>query len=240
MLKGIKKIDVYKDPDAYDDAYPGYLGDLDYYLKKSKKGNVLYLGVGTGRIFGEIYKANKKTIGIDYSKDMVDRLVAKHPEMKGNLQIKDALKAQFPRGSFDLIIAPYSFLQCFAYKDVEKMLKRINPWLKKDGVFLTDAFSAFLIPFKAMGLEANLTKATDPKVSIYIQYDHLLQTMKELTVVESKGVKKLIEMSMWYHFPSEIVRALESAGFKTKTFGDYGKNGFSSKDHDVVVFESKK
>ncbi|HEX3147903.1 MAG TPA: class I SAM-dependent methyltransferase [Gemmataceae bacterium] len=74
-IRRTARFDVYRCADLYDLAYPGYGGDADYYLSKGRVGKVLYLGVGTGRIFTRIAQLNPEAIGLDTSGEMIDWLM---------------------------------------------------------------------------------------------------------------------------------------------------------------------
>ncbi len=69
-LRDTTRTAVYECPELYELAYPGYPGDREYYLSKTQAGDVLYLGVGTGRIFLPMAAQNPHALGVESSSDM--------------------------------------------------------------------------------------------------------------------------------------------------------------------------
>ena len=235
--------DVYTCAEDYELAYPGYNGDKIFYLEKANTGRVLYLGVGAGRIFGEIAKWNSEAIGVDNSAEMLELLRRNCPHIKkGQLVFADALDGSFINHQFDVIVAPYSFLQIFGGDHLSQLLQNIYNWLKPGGMFYTDTFSPYLIPFRRKGLEVN-TYSTDKnaKISIYILYNHEQQTMTEMTLINKNGTERVMKMYLHYYFPREIISALHDAGFKSsQVTGDYSGKRFDPSENDIIVYESQK
>jgi len=211
------KSDVYKCASLYDLAYPGYEGDKDYYLEKGKEGKVLYLGIGTGRIFAPLAEANPDAVGLDISPEMIDLLLRKNPLIaKKQVMQADALTADMGENQFDTIVAPYSFLQCFDDDDTARLLENIRKWLKPGGKFHTDTFSPYLIPFTKKGLESSVRSIEDRvKIAIYVLYDHFNQKMKELALIERDGEPdRVLEMNLHYYFPHELHAMMQKAGLE--------------------------
>jgi ubiquinone/menaquinone biosynthesis C-methylase UbiE len=116
------------------------------------KGNVLELGIGTGRSL-EFYKQDTKIIGIDFSPKMLeiaeDKLKNRDDfnipqEIDIKLMLMDCENLKFEDNSFDTVVDINNF-QC--YYDYEKVLKNIKKVLKDNGIFifLAKGESDFLI-----------------------------------------------------------------------------------------------
>ncbi|HIH22620.1 TPA: class I SAM-dependent methyltransferase [Candidatus Micrarchaeota archaeon] len=244
-LKNIQSaamFNVFQCAEMYDLAYPGYEGDSDYYLEKGKAGDVLYLGVGTGRVFAPLARQNPKAVGVDSSSEMISLLWKKNPDINGQVLKADALSIDLGANKFDGVIAPYSFLQLFDKEDMGRLLTNVHKTLKLGGVFHTDTCSPFSFPFKKKGHEVSINAVSKgTRVAIYIIYDHIMQTMKELAVVSSGGEDKVLEMNLFYYFPHELSESLTNAGFvEVRITGDYKDEIFDPSEHEVVVFEARK
>lgn len=244
VIQSAIRFDVYKHPDLYNLAYPGYKGDNEYYIEKGKEGSVLYLGVGTGRLFVPLAHLNPNLVGLDISPEMLKLLRQNNPEIVEN-QILEADARTFDLGenTFDRVVAPYSFLQCFDEEDMLKLFRNVYRALKPEGTFHTDTFSPFLIPFRKKGLETSIRLvAESTRVAIYVTYNHVLQTMQELAFISKNNAPdQVLEMNMYYYFPHEVVDALRMAGFKeTNVIGDYTNESFDSTEHEIVTYEARK
>lgn len=243
-IQSATRFDVFKSAELYDLAYPGYEGDTDYYLEKGKSGRVLYLGVGTGRLFAPLARRNPNMVGLDVSSEMLELLRRKNPDLRRDQVLEaDALSADLGENKFDSVIAPYSFLQYFDKADMAKLLANVRRALKPGGKFHTDSFSPFLIPFRKKGLETSIRSVgRDTRISIYVIYNHILQTMKELAVIsKSSEPDRVLEMNMFYYFPHEVSEALKNAGFEeSHVIGDYQDELFDPTEHEIVVYEAIK
>lgn len=242
-LQNANRFDVYKCAEKYDLAYPGYEGDKDYYVEKTKEGKALYLGVGTGRIFGEMAKNNPSVVGLEKSPQMVDLLFKRYPHLnKNQIILADALEAPLAKNQFDTVVAPYSFLQVINEDQVPELLKNVQNWLKPNGRFYTDMFSSYLIPFRKKGIEANIRNINGgTRIAIYVLYDHKNQNMTEMTLINQGESSEVLQMNLHYYFPHEISAALQEAGFEShQIVGGYKGEEFDPSENEVFVFEASK
>lgn len=235
--------DVYQCPDLYELAYPGYQGDLEYYLDKGREGKVLYVGLGTGRIFAPLARQNPEALGIESSPQMLDLFHRRHPDIApGRLIQADAATADLPEDHFDAVLAPYSFLQVIAEEKLRKLLANVRRWLNPVGRFSTDTFSPYLVPFCKRGLEASIRCiGPDTRVAIYVLYDHLRQSMTEMALICSGGQERLLRMHLHYYFPHELRAACQAAGFdEVRIFGGYCGEPFDPCENEVIVYEAQR
>ena len=233
--------DIFRCAEMYNLAYPGYDGDRAFYLAKAKCGRVLYLGIGSGRIFADIARLNHAAVGIEKSSEMIDCFRLRHPGViESQILLGDVLTADLGESLFDCVLGPYSFLQVLPNADVPVVLKKIKTALKVNGAFITDTFSPYLIPFRHSGPEVS-TKSANPdfRISIYISYDHLKQEMREYAVFDDHGRKSVTEMCLHYYFPRELEAMIQDAGFKSCSIsGGYCGEAFNPATNDVIVFEA--
>lgn len=217
--------DVYSNPHAYDIAYPGFKGDVEFYCSiLNRTGPVLYVGIGSGRIFGELSKLNPDIIGLDKSSEMLGKLMEKFPTTKEeNLIFSDII--DFNEGQFDQIIAPYAFLNAFTPEELKKVLASIANSLTPNGQFITDIFSPYNNPpfHKNSEIFRNVTDEDGNKILMEIFYDHVTQRLLEITYTKEKsGIETLITLKNFTYYPNEIVREFEATGLSTEVYGGYG------------------
>jgi len=234
---------IFDRSEFFDIAYHGYEGDVNFYSGRATSGDVLYLGSGTGRIFNKIWQLNRDVIGVDKSKSMISSLMRKNPCLKNGQIIEgDVLDLEFPGGSYDTIIAPYSFLPFFDPTNIEKLLRKIHSWLKPQGSFFTDIFSPFTNPpfNQTTELERSGTKG-DLSYKIYNHYDHFSQHLTEITCIHNGSSHHDFEMNMYFYYPNELRRLIEESNLRVvDMWGDFLKKTAPSITSKVFVFHIKK
>jgi SAM-dependent methyltransferase len=236
-IAGLPRLDVYDAPDLYDLAYPGFKGDGEFYGKLIAADRVLYLGVGTGRLFSDM-AANPQAVGLDYSAEMLHTLRQRHPNLDpGQILLGDALDPDAcAPASFDHIIAPYCFLTIFDGQQVAQVLRNVRAWLKPGGTFTTDAFSPFVTPFLRPGLETITFPVDEHAIAIYIEYDHVRQAMHETAIISGPEGEWATDMDLHYHFPFDLTRYFVEAGLGKPSFtGEYTDEAFDPSRHEVMV-----
>jgi SAM-dependent methyltransferase len=233
-----RRSNIYRNGKLYDLLYPGFKGDSDYYCQKAKKGDTLYFGIGTGRIFSKIFKHNNKAIGLDNSPFMLKILFERCPEIpKENIIFSDVLTASFKDASFDTIIAPYAFLNFFEYSQIVKILKKTKRWLRPKGKFVTDVFS----PFKNPPFRQNQEVITNGNgLSTEIIYNHITQEIFELSLISIGDKKASMALKNYYYYPNELIRAIKEAGMKVTSVKSNYTNKPLSTDSDVIVINASR
>ena len=112
------------------------LAALDVGLKGQK---VLDIGTGTGVIAREFCKQGCDVIGTDISAEQIEmaKALASKEKLKVDFQVCSSEELDFPKNTFDVIIAN----QCFLYFDVEKVKPIFEKILKPNGVLVLSHFS---------------------------------------------------------------------------------------------------
>jgi SAM-dependent methyltransferase len=243
QLQQATRLDVFTRPDLYELAYPGYAGDAEFYRQKGREGRVVYLGVGTGRMFAPLAAENPAAIGIERSPQMRTLFQQRHSALApGRVLLADAATAELPDESVDTVLAPYSFLQVVDPSSLPRLLENIHRWLKPGGRLYADTFSPYLIPFRQAGIEFNIRQVSEQvRISIYALYDHLAQSMRELALIDTGGQQQVLEMNLGYYFPRELTAALEAAGFAAvQVHGGYQGEPVDTLESEVLVYEATK
>jgi ubiquinone/menaquinone biosynthesis C-methylase UbiE len=236
-LTNVKPKSLYEHSQLYDLAYRGAKGDIKYYANVSAKGKVLYLGVGTGRIFLPLYERNKEIIGIDKSKKMLQVLKGKNKKLNStNLLVKDVFKADFKRESFDIVVAPFSFLTQFPEKKVETLLKKILKWLRPNGRFVTDFFSPFSNPLDRNSEIQTIKLGNGIFCKVLYLFDHLNQKLDEYTVLKQGKETFLALLQLNSLYPKQIIDLTTKAGFKSITLtADFTGKPLTTRSKTIVL-----
>jgi demethylmenaquinone methyltransferase/2-methoxy-6-polyprenyl-1,4-benzoquinol methylase len=100
----------------------------------SLKGNILEVGVGTGKNL-EYYSKDAKVTGIDFSQGMLNKAIKKSNKLSKNITLlkMDAQDLKFPDNTFDYVVT--TFVLCSIPYPV-KALKEIRRVLKGNGRYI--------------------------------------------------------------------------------------------------------
>jgi ubiquinone/menaquinone biosynthesis C-methylase UbiE len=240
LKKKSSKIALYLKPELYDLAYSKSQKDAFFYLNKSKKGRILYLGIGTGRIFSKIAKINRKIIGLDYSLKMISYLKKNFPEFGSYLVHGDVLDShQFQNSSFEKIIAPHSFFTQFKEQDLFIALSNCRKWLKNGGTLITDNFSPYANPqgYKKTELyREGYSSQRKIKFKTYIEYDYPTQTLRENNFFFKNNSQPLLgSIKLNFYYPNEFRRILEMCKFSNvHMLGGFDAEKVTSDSAEIV------
>lgn len=226
----------------YHVAYPGYPGAKGFYGKFLRKGNVLYYGVGAGRLFGPPAEKNSALIGIERSKEMLSGLYMTYKDIRLNQVIHAdvldiaTLENKLEKKSFDTVIAPYTFLQYIPVERMEELMKFTYQWLNPGGTFVADIFSPYLVPVGDKGETATRNMYIGKKgerkrvtVDYYVTYKHEKQKVRELAVVKcGKEFESVLNMDYFYYYPEQLIEPMKKAGFKIQMFSGYKLDPYDS------------
>lgn len=237
----IRAPSIYKNAEFYDLIYSGNEGDESYYIKKALRGRVLYLGIGTGRIFSKILRNNSKVVGVDNSIAMLKLMQKKYPMIAENhVIIRDVLEIEFPSASFDSILAPYSFFNFFKTKEVNQLLTKMSCWLSVGGAVFTDFFSPFKNPPFNQPSEIITTQAGEGTLRTEITYDHINQQLSEYSIIMKEGKRpSAVLLHQYYYYPNEILRLFQKNNLTVEIRGGFRGEKLSV-NHDPIVVTAKK
>lgn len=237
FLRDFKVVSIYSSGESYDVAYKGYTGDAKFYnnlVKKREK--ILYIGVGTGRIFAGMVKKSPFVYGIDKSRAMVDRMLKRYSYVpRKNLIINDILSANLDEGSYDKVVAPFSFFTQFSRNKAIAILKKSKSLLRPGGILYTDYFPANEVP-KHKDVEVfRKPQRNGKKVFIIYSYLKRQKLLNEYTVISSKKQNIALELKLHAYSSSDIKKIFKEAGFKKIKIWYGFQNGLKSKKAESVV-----
>ncbi len=234
--------------DAVYESFPNLKTGMEFYLDEIKNsgGRVLEAGVGTGRIFAEALKQGADIYGIDYSKNMLERLKEKIP-VKEYYRIWNGDIRRFDTGNtFKLVISPFRVFQhLLTIKDQLDALNSIYNVLEPGGRLIFDVFNPDLKrivnPVENV-LEFDGEYLPGHKLQRYssVNYDNLRQQMdiKFKFIWEEGGLEKTDTFStpLRYYFRYELENLIGRTKFSLeKIYGDFNRNELSSKYGEFIL-----
>ncbi len=123
-------------------------GNAGFYveLARETEGDILELGVGTGRVLFELAKLKRDCVGIDNSPEMLREAKRKRrndfPELSGRTRfiLGDMLTLELGE-EFGFVCAPSGGVQGESADDIRGIFRRASEHLLPDGVFAFDVMS---------------------------------------------------------------------------------------------------
>ncbi|MCC8199445.1 MAG: class I SAM-dependent methyltransferase [Tannerellaceae bacterium] len=133
------------DGDIYDGMNTD-MADLPFYshwLEKRKKGNILELCCGTGRLTIPLTQEGYKITGVDISTSMLKQAKEKANELDAPIRfITSDIRALDLPEMYDIIFIPFNSIHhLYTNQDLFHVLTGVKKHLKKDGYFLFDCFN---------------------------------------------------------------------------------------------------
>jgi len=212
-------------------------------------GDVLELGVGTGRVLFEICKTGRDGVGIDNSVEMLKEAKRKRryecPEIAGRCRLLVADMLTFDLGrEFGFIYSPSSGIQTDSPDHLRGIFRCVADHLSEGGMFAFDAGSPAMMK---RTLSHPPERAELPGGRIVIRFvaqtyhegeetasfdllfkEHIPGRTTAVTLTES-GVGAIIT-------PEIIEDALDYAGLKTRgMYGDFERNPYTDESKWIVV-----
>jgi SAM-dependent methyltransferase len=173
-------------------------------------GDVLELGVGTGRVALPLARTGLRVAGVDISDAMLDKLREKDPD--GTVE---ALQGDFTKlpvdGPFQVVFVVNSLLQLANPTDQLECLRQVRDRLAPDGVFAMEEANPAV--FSGGGLEV-FHLATDQLHLLASQYDPIQQHYRAQHVIMVDGGVRLNPISLRLTSTHEFDLMAQLAGMK--------------------------
>ena len=123
-------------------------GNAALYVERAREteGDILELGVGTGRVLFELAKLKRDCVGIDNSPEMLREAKRKRrnefPELAGRTRfiLEDMLTLDLGR-KFGFVCAPSGGVQGESADDIRGIFRRVSEHLSPGGLFVFDIMS---------------------------------------------------------------------------------------------------
>jgi SAM-dependent methyltransferase len=227
--------DIRNSAAKYYDCEPGDFGDLPFYKEQAavKRGSVLELGCGTGRILIPLSREVSFIHGIDSSGAMLAlcrRKMAQHgiSRTRAAVDIGDITHFELDR-DFDLIIAPYRVIQNLETDlELSGLFRSIRRHLKDDGTCILNVFNPnapwpkieeewseksetfeWEVPFEGGTLSRTCRKSKLDKKNRTLYPDLIYRIQKDGKLVE----ETVLSFAMRCFYPDEFKNLIEEQDF---------------------------
>jgi ubiquinone/menaquinone biosynthesis C-methylase UbiE len=222
---------------------PVLRGDIAFYrnLAQRANGEVLEIGVGTGRVAVELAKAAIRVTGLDLSKAMLaiasEKAAASGIGDRLRLECGDMRNFDLGRQKFGLVIVPYRAFQLLLTPEEQfAALAAFRRHLRSGGILALHLFDPdlrFLLPgtappsYRAQGTDRDTGGPIEAVVDT-VSIDHVNQIRRELwryrafaadgTIAE----EEILELAIRWIFRWEMRHLLRLAGFSIEAeFSDF-------------------
>ena len=211
--------------------------DVGFYVEEAKS-PVLELGCGTGRILVPIARAGQTIVGLDSSKQMLERARAKlahePPDVQRRVTLHQRDMLDFDLGArFASIIAPFRVFQHLTTIDAQlRFLANVARHLAAGGRFIFDVFNPrFQIMVNADGNEHEDTPDTrlpDGRTfrrAYRIARVRWLDQVSESELIYHVDGKRYVQaFEMRWFLNAELRHLLARAGFRVAAmYGDFAR-----------------
>ena len=226
--------------------------DVDFYVAEAKS-PVLELGCGTGRILLPIARAGHTIVGLDSSKQMLERarvnLARESPDVQRRVTLQQRDMHDFDLAArFPVIIAPFRVFQHLTTIDAQlRFLATVARHLTPGGRFVFDVFNPrFQIMVNADGTEHEDTPDTrlpDGRTfrrAYRIARVRWLDQVSESELIYYVNGKRYVQaFEMRWFLNAELRHLLARAGFRVAAmYGDFARGPLiDGAPEQVVVAE---
>lgn len=227
--------------------------DVGFYVEEAKS-PVLELGCGTGRILLPISRAGHTIVGLDSSKQMLERartnLAQERPDVQRRVTLHQRDMHDFDLGAtFATIIAPFRVFQHLTTVEAQlRFLDAVARHLAPQGRFLFDVFNPrFQIMVSADGQEHEDTPDTrlpDGRTfrrAYRIARVRWLDQVSESELIYYVDGKRYVQaFEMRWFLNAELRHLLARAGFRVAAmYGDFARGPLvDGAPEQVVVVET--
>lgn len=230
--------------------------DVGFYVEEAKSagGAVLELGCGTGRILLPIARAGWSVVGVDSSREMLERCRAKLAteaaavQSRVTLQQLDIHDFNLAAG-FALIIAPFRVVQHLTTVDDQlRFLAAVGRHLAPGGRFAFDVFNPrFDLMTRADGVEVEDTpeqRLPDGRTfsrGWRIARVRWVDQVNEAELIYYVDGKRYVQaFHMRWYLPAELRHLLVRAGFRVREmYGDFARGPLVDGAPEQVVIAER-
>jgi SAM-dependent methyltransferase len=253
----------YVDAALYDYEYRRRRADVNHYRALAKeharKGIVLELACGSGRVLGPLVRDGHRAIGVDLSAAMLQRAAARLERLSAArrervLLVRADMRRYAFGTTFPLILCPFNaFQHLYTRTDVEAFLASVAAHLAPDGRLAFDVLNPDLAwltrdPHKRWAR----TKFHHPETGELLEYS-TNQTYDPVTQIvymriyyesldeKAKGKRtKVVRLSHRQFFPSELEALLAANGFAIdERWGGFDRQPFRGGSESQVLVCSR-
>ncbi|MET0286268.1 MAG: methyltransferase domain-containing protein [Polyangiales bacterium] len=238
----------YEDAAYYDHTYKRRRDDVKFYVELARRGPVLELGAGTGRVAGAIAANGVEVVAVEPVKAMRTRGQEKTRELPVTWRAGDIRRVRLRR-KFPLVIAPFNvFMHLYTRRDLEHALATVQAHLAPGGRFVFDVLTPDLRAmvrdpgrlyrgpsFTLAGKRFDYFEAFDYDALRQVQLVSMVfQSLDELADLRS------LPLSQRQFFPEELATLLHYNGFTvTRRYGDFTGGPLTADSESQIVVARK-
>jgi ubiquinone/menaquinone biosynthesis C-methylase UbiE len=248
-LLALGTTDHYEDAELYDHEYADRLDDVRWYRalarKRTKDGEILELGAGSGRIACQLARDGHRVIALDRMPTMLDALARRASGKPWADRIRrveaDMCALPLPDASVDLVLAPFNgLMHLYTWETLLGCFREVDRVLKSGGTFAFDvllpdiewltwdpderhAVTRFVHPVTKERLVYSTNHRYDPQTQvchIRIYYDEAPPRGRKF--VPPPEPKRTVHLAHRQIFPEELRMLIATSGLRLESLtGDF-------------------
>ena len=249
----MNNLEEYDNPISYDEENNHYLGELPLLMKwaDKKKGTIVDLACGTGRLTIPLATAGYNIIGVDIHSGMLAHAKRKAEEL--GLEIEwveqDCTELDVPFKSSLIYMVGNSFQHFHTNLAQNQVLSSVWRQLEDGGIFIFGIrfpnAEELLQPPVEEYWKTYVDRSQMKEIDVYTisEYDALQQIQHYTTIRRTKNSdeESRTHISLRYTYPQEMERLLESNLFEVVgAYGDWNSTPIQSNSHEMVYVCRKK
>lgn len=216
--------------DFYDEIYesPPTEQQIDLLEEMANRGNVLELGIGTGRLAIPLRARGIAVEGLDSSEAMVAKMRAKDLGTSIPVTIGDFERFDLGR-SFDLIFVAFNtFFGLLTQEAQVTCFERVAAHLGADGVFLMEAFVPDLSRFdRGQRTSVGHISLARTELDVAMHSPAEQRVDSQTIIIEDGQPARLLPVSLRYSWPAELDLMARLAGLRLRDrWADWDRSPF--------------
>ena len=245
----------------YDLTHADLADDLPLLIDLARQANgpLLELGCGSGRLLPLVVHV-PRWVGIDQSAEMLrraqDRVATLPADQQARVTLVEGEMSQLalpdPDIRFGLAVLPYNTVMHLTTPDLTRLLKKLRPFLAKNGRLFIDVINPFAVADTpddpTLLLERTFVDTEQGQQVLQFAANRLDDDQQQLhitwvydaTPLNGGPVHRTIsQMSYHYRFPHQLTMLLESCGYRLEAmWGDYDRAPFDEESDRLLLLAS--
>ncbi len=233
-------LDEYQNPAVYDAEYGDYSDDFNVFVDLKTEGWALDLACGTGRLTMALENSGLNCIGLDASKEMLDRARSKSQDLHIHY-LQDDIRHFNLEQTFDVItMAGNSFQALLTDNDQDNMLSCVRQHLRKDGLFVFNTRNPLqekLLSTDTFEFWHDFTDSNGNLVRVFgkQRYDSSSEIMHYTTKRVWPTFETISEISLKFTEADTLIERLDKNGFEViNVYGGVDKRSYTKECSSII------
>lgn len=244
--KGVRTVEMdnfeeYEDPVLYD-IENSWTGEMDLLLEllEGRRGPVIDLACGTGRLAIPLAEKGFEVTGVDIHKGMLGRAAEKAKGLPIKWICGDIRAMDLKLRSELIYMSGNSFQHFLANQDQNKLMEAVVNHLDESGLFIFDtrfpSAEELLQPEQEEYWKTFTGKSGEEiKVSTISKYDGISQIQHYQTIRRSNLEETVKNIFLRYTYPQEMERLLERCRLEiVHVYGGWDKRALTARSESLV------